>query len=100
MRKSCLRLLLVLVATFSQVHATESTQTNTANPKVDLKTNYGVISIELYPEQAPITVANFLQYVDDRFYDGLIFHRVIPHFMIQGGRVRCQFKGTAHPVAD
>ncbi len=52
---------------------------------VKLQTNYGDITIELNAEKAPITVANFLQYVDSGFYDGTIFHRVINNFMIQGG---------------
>jgi peptidyl-prolyl cis-trans isomerase B (cyclophilin B) len=56
-----------------------------ANPKVELKTTLGVVVIELYPENAPKTVENFLQYVKDGFYDGTIFHRVIPGFMAQGG---------------
>lgn len=56
-----------------------------ANPKVELKTTLGTIVIELYPENAPKTVENFLQYVKDHFYDGTIFHRVIPGFMVQGG---------------
>lgn len=54
-------------------------------PQVKLETNYGVIVIELNTEKAPITVANFLSYVNDGFYDGTIFHRVIKDFMIQGG---------------
>ena len=56
-----------------------------SNPQVILKTSLGSITLELYHEQAPITVANFLRYVDEQFYDGAIFHRVIPGFMIQGG---------------
>ena len=56
-----------------------------ADPQVDLKTNLGTIRIELYPAKAPKTVANFLQYVKDGHYNGVIFHRVIPNFMIQGG---------------
>jgi peptidyl-prolyl cis-trans isomerase A (cyclophilin A) len=52
---------------------------------VVLTTTLGEITIELYPEQAPITVENFLQYVDDGFYDGTIFHRVVPGFVLQGG---------------
>ncbi len=54
-------------------------------PRVKLTTNYGAIVIELYPEQAPKTVENFLGYVRAGHYDGTIFHRVIPDFMIQGG---------------
>jgi cyclophilin family peptidyl-prolyl cis-trans isomerase len=57
----------------------------TANPMVLVKTNMGLFKIELYPKEAPITVANFLHYVDKKFYDGTIFHRVIPGFVIQGG---------------
>jgi peptidyl-prolyl cis-trans isomerase A (cyclophilin A) len=56
-----------------------------ANPVVALSTTFGDITIELNPEKAPITVKNFLAYVDAGFYDGTIFHRVIPEFMIQGG---------------
>jgi cyclophilin family peptidyl-prolyl cis-trans isomerase len=55
------------------------------NPVVVMDTSYGKITIELFEEKAPITVKNFLQYVDDKFYDGTIFHRVIADFMIQGG---------------
>ena len=56
-----------------------------ANPVVIMETSKGTITIELYPNKAPDTVKNFLSYVDNQFYDGLIFHRVIPNFMIQGG---------------
>jgi peptidyl-prolyl cis-trans isomerase A (cyclophilin A) len=54
-------------------------------PQVEMKTNVGTIVIELYPEAAPKTVKNFLQYVKSGFYNGTIFHRVIDGFMIQGG---------------
>ena len=56
-----------------------------ANPQVELKTSMGTVVIELYPDKAPLTVDNFLQYVKDHHYDGTVFHRVIPGFMIQGG---------------
>jgi cyclophilin family peptidyl-prolyl cis-trans isomerase len=56
-----------------------------ADPQVDLKTSLGTIRVELYPAKAPKTVANFLQYVKDGHYNGVIFHRVIPNFMIQVG---------------
>ncbi len=56
-----------------------------ANPVVLMKTSLGQIRIELWPGKAPETVKNFLQYVDEGFYDGTIFHRVIGNFMIQGG---------------
>ncbi len=55
------------------------------NPIVVMTTSAGTIKIELYEDKAPISVKNFLSYVDDKFYDGTVFHRVIPTFMIQGG---------------
>ena len=55
------------------------------NPVVVMETSMGTIKIELDKEKAPITVANFLGYVNDKFYDGTIYHRVIANFMIQGG---------------
>jgi len=54
-------------------------------PVVVFETTKGNIEIELYPDKAPVTVQNFLYYVDNKFYDGLIFHRVIADFMVQGG---------------
>ena len=56
-----------------------------ANPLVTIETNRGDIVVELYPEKAPKTVANFMQYVDSGYYKETIFHRVINRFMIQGG---------------
>lgn len=55
------------------------------NPIVTIETNHGKIEVELYPEIAPNTVNNFVSLVQKGFYDGTIFHRVIPGFMIQGG---------------
>ena len=55
------------------------------NPKVIMKTTMGDITLELYMDKAPVTVKNFVGYIDDKFYDGTIFHRVIKDFMIQGG---------------
>lgn len=55
------------------------------NPVVVMKTSMGTIKIELDQEKAPVSTANFIAYVNDKFYDGTIFHRVIPAFMIQGG---------------
>lgn len=54
-------------------------------PRVEMTTSLGKIELELYPDKAPVTVTNFLHYVDAHFYDGTIFHRVIANFMIQGG---------------
>jgi len=56
-----------------------------SNPVVNMQTNLGSITLELFPEQSPETVKNFLSYVDEGFYEGLIFHRTIVGFMIQGG---------------
>jgi len=53
--------------------------------KATLQTNHGAIDVELYPDEAPKTVDNFVKLARDAFYDGVIFHRVIPDFMIQGG---------------
>ena len=55
------------------------------NPVVLIATSMGDIKVELYEDKAPVTVKNFLAYVNDKFYDGTVFHRVIPDFMIQGG---------------
>lgn len=73
-----------------------------ANPRVELTTSLGAITLELYPEQAPNTVENFLQYVNDGFYDGTIFHRVIPGFMVQGGGFTQRFeqKDPREPIQN
>jgi len=71
-----------------------------ATPQVKFATSAGEFVVELYPEKAPKTVENFLQYVRDKHYDGTIFHRVIPNFMIQGGGFDVKFaqKPTRAPV--
>jgi cyclophilin family peptidyl-prolyl cis-trans isomerase len=56
-----------------------------ANPQILLKTSKGDITIELFQDKAPISAKNFLSYVDEKFYDGTVFHRIIKGFMIQGG---------------
>lgn len=56
-----------------------------AGPVVEMKTSMGTIQIELNEDKAPLSVKNFLEYVDQKFYDGTIYHRVIRNFMIQGG---------------
>jgi len=74
-----LSLVLILQLTVAAVgHTQEKTM-------IKMTTNFGVIDIEMFTEEAPNTTANFMQYVNDGFFDGLIFHRVIPNFMIQGG---------------
>jgi peptidyl-prolyl cis-trans isomerase A (cyclophilin A) len=72
------------------------------NPTVTIATSMGNIRIELDAEKAPITTKNFLDYAADGYYDGLIFHRVIPGFMIQGGGMDPQMKqkGTKSPIKN
>lgn len=65
--------------------AEETPAAAAANPQVSLETSKGTIVIELFQDKAPGTVKNFLEYVESGFYDGTIFHRVIPKFMVQGG---------------
>jgi peptidyl-prolyl cis-trans isomerase B (cyclophilin B) len=73
-----------------------------SHPLVKLETSMGEITLELYPDKAPATVANFLQYAKDGFYNGTIFHRVIPTFMIQGGGFDAQMnqKPTKAPIQN
>jgi len=70
--------------------------------KVKLETNMGEMVIELNEEAAPVTVKNFLQYAEEGFYDGTIFHRVIPEFMIQGGGFTAEMakKETHAPIVN
>jgi peptidyl-prolyl cis-trans isomerase A (cyclophilin A) len=73
-----------------------------ANPVVVIKTSMGSITVELDPAKAPKTVANFLSYVDKKAYDGTIFHRVIPGFMVQGGGFKPDMSEISYdaPVAN
>lgn len=72
------------------------------NPQVLLSTSQGDILLELFVDQAPVTVENFVQYVNEGFYDGTIFHRVIGNFMIQGGGYTADFqlKETREPIVN
>lgn len=71
-------------------------------PQVELKTDLGTITIELFADKAPATVENFLQYCRDGFYNGTIFHRVIPGFVVQGGGLTFDYmkKETRDPVVN
>lgn len=71
-------------------------------PLVVFETNLGEIRVELYPEQAPVTVENFLAYVDAGFYDGTLIHRVIPGFVVQGGGFTKDFerRDTRAPIVN
>jgi len=73
-----------------------------ATPQIELKTNMGTIVLELYPDRAPETVKNFEQYVKSGFYNGTVFHRVIPGFMIQGGGFTADLghKPTREPIKN
>lgn len=77
-------------------------QATQPNPKVLMKTSKGDITLELFADKAPITVQNFLSYVDENFYDGTIFHRVIKGFMIQGGGLTpdLEEKPTKSPIKN
>lgn len=72
------------------------------NPHVEIKTNAGSFTLELYPGKAPKTVANFLDYAGKGFYNGTVFHRVIDGFMIQGGGMDKDLrqKPTGKPIAN
>jgi cyclophilin family peptidyl-prolyl cis-trans isomerase len=72
------------------------------NPVVAINTSVGTIKVELFPDKAPGTVKNFLDYADDKFYDGTIFHRVIKTFMIQGGGMEqgLREKRTKAPIKN
>lgn len=85
-----------------QAAAKEKKAQKAADPVVLISTSMGDVKVELYPDKAPITVKNFLQYVDDKHYDGTIFHRVIPNFMIQGGGFDAQMqeKKTRAPIKN
>lgn len=77
------------------VHAVE-------DPLIAVKTDLGTFVVEVYPKAAPITAQNFLTYVDAKFYDGTIFHRVVPGFVVQGGGMTFDFaeKETRKPIAN
>jgi peptidyl-prolyl cis-trans isomerase A (cyclophilin A) len=88
------------VALIASAPAFAQTAATAVNPRVLLKTSEGDIRLELYPDKAPKTVSNFLDYVKSGQYNGTIFHRVIPGFMIQGGGYTASFleKPTRAPI--
>ena len=98
MKISLISALVVLAA----VVPGDAEETSKSNPKVVLDTSKGKIVIELFADKAPATVQNFLEYVDAKFYDGTIFHRVIPNFMIQGGGFTTDMnqKSTNDPIQN
>ena len=92
----------LLAAALSLVLGMPAVAQDTANPEVTIHTNHGAIRIELYAAQAPQSVENFLQYARDGFYEGTVFHRVISHFMIQGGGMTADMepKPTRGPIPN
>ncbi len=99
MRQSTASSLLLALALAVPAAAQEEASTN---PRVTLETSKGTIVLELFPNEAPETVKNFLSYVDSGFYEGTIFHRVIAGFMIQGGGFGADLKkkATQPPVKN
>jgi peptidyl-prolyl cis-trans isomerase A (cyclophilin A) len=101
---SCLRTRRALLAApalaFALLLSTHSNAQTEAAPRVKFLTSMGEFVVEVYPDKAPKTVANFLQYVQDKHYDGTIFHRVINNFMVQGGGYDTRYmeKTTRAPV--
>ena len=93
--------LIAAFLTIAQARAQESTSP-LPNPEIVIKTNMGAITLRLFRDKAPVTVENFLQYVEEGHYDGTIFHRVIPNFMIQGGGldVDMKEKPTREPIVN
>ena len=96
--KKLISLIAVLIFSSSVAMA----QTDTDNPQVTIHTSKGDIRLELYSKESPISVENFLQYAKDGFYEGTIFHRVISHFMIQGGgmTVNMERKATREQIVN
>lgn len=82
--------------------STEPPEGQPANPQVLLETSKGNITLELFSAKAPVSVANFLGYVNAGFYDGTVFHRVMPGFMIQGGGMTADLseKSTQAPIQN
>ncbi len=93
---------LLLLLTFFQLTAGYSEMAEAENTKVRMETNKGTIVLELYNDKAPQTVENFVAYAQNGFFDGTIFHRVIPDFMIQGGGFTTDMsqKKTRQPIKN
>lgn len=103
-RRLFLKVNTALLVLFMSISAQAQSQAKepTKNPQVLIETTEGTIMLELYPDKAPKTVDNFLKYVNEKFYDDTIFHRVIADFMIQGGGFTEDFekKITRAPIMN
>jgi cyclophilin family peptidyl-prolyl cis-trans isomerase len=91
-RRTPLRRVLLLALAAVAVHAAVPAGAAEPAPRVTLETTAGRMVLELDAAKAPVSVANFVQYVKDGFYDGTVFHRVIPTFMVQGGGFSAEMK--------
>lgn len=104
MKKTLLVLSLFLTVVFASAPALSQDTKKPAgkNPMVIMQTSLGDITIELFADKAPKTAANFLQYVNEKFFDDTVFHRVIPGFVIQGGGFLADMKQkqTREPIAN
>ena len=99
----CLLLPLMAAADTPENDGENNRETETKeNTTVILHTNHGAITVELFEEEAPLSVANFKEYARNGHYDGTLFHRVIPNFMIQGGGFDTDFqqKSTRDPIRN
>ncbi len=97
-----MRKMIFLTALLLSGVAQSQDQAGSENPQATIHTDRGDIRIELYAKEAPISVENFLQYARDGFYEDTIFHRVISHFMIQGGGITpdMDLKPTREPIVN
>lgn len=99
------RLAVCFLLSYAPIASAKSPKENKVTPPfpmVEFHTSLGAFTIELYPKEAPITVANFLQYVDEGFYVGTTFHRVVPDFVVQAGGITYDFqhKETREPIKN
>jgi peptidyl-prolyl cis-trans isomerase B (cyclophilin B) len=101
-RVSCPLVLAALIAASVQVQVPAQPQPAPGNPVAVISTSMGDITIELLRDKAPVSVANFLRYAADNFYDGTVFHRVVKGFVVQGGGLTPELveKGTLPPIQN
>jgi peptidyl-prolyl cis-trans isomerase B (cyclophilin B) len=100
--KNTMKQLISLVAVLIFSSSVAFAQSDADNPQVTIHTSHGDIRLELYPQKSPRSVENFLQYASDGFFDGTVFHRIISHFMIQGGGMEADLvrKPTRDPIIN
>ncbi|MFC4258952.1 peptidylprolyl isomerase [Marinobacter lacisalsi] len=93
---------LIMLGVVAPAQAQDSSDDNDTLPEVRVSTTEGAFTVRLRPDIAPLTVANFLEYVEEGFYDGTVFHRVIPGFMVQGGGFdkNLNKKTTGDPIVN